>query len=62
MVKFRTLLVCLSAALIFGLAVGIAGGSDEMCVPMGDIPLEAPIDEPKRTSVDFPHTAHFDFS
>ncbi|NNF97814.1 MAG: cytochrome c3 family protein [Desulfobacteraceae bacterium] len=58
----RGLIVCLSAALIFGTAVGIAGGSDEMCVPMGDISLVAPIDEPKRSEVNFPHTAHFDLS
>ncbi len=35
---------------------------DEMCVPMGDIILKSLSAEAQRSSVEFPHAVHFDYS
>lgn len=47
-----------------GLAWGIAGASEEpMCIPMGEITLEAPDGiEARRAAVEFPHSVHFDYA
>jgi hypothetical protein len=50
---------------ILGYAIDVPGdntGGDVMCVPMGDILLEAPEGvQAKRASVVFPHAGHFSF-
>jgi hypothetical protein len=59
-------LVC--TALLLALTIGMGpdglrAEDDEMCLPLGTITLEAPADvEAKRSPVEFPHGAHFDFS
>jgi len=53
-----------AAALIFlGLVWGPVWAAEvEMCVPMGDITLEALSADAKRAAVNFPHAAHFGYS
>ena len=63
--KTHILTLCLTVALIYGVAVSIASESDieDMCVPMGTIiigPPEGVI--PKRAPVEFPHSVHFGYS
>ncbi len=64
MYKISLGVFCLVLAVIFGNAMVVSGQGDaeEMCIPMGIIPLE-PLEsvEAKRTSVDFHHPTHFGF-
>lgn len=54
------LLIGLIACASFGIAVA---GEDDMCVPMGVIPLAPPDSvEAKRAVVDFPHALHFGYA
>ena len=62
MQRIGLLCVCLSVVLVFGSMTMVVGQEteDEMVVPMGSIVLEPPESvEPKRSPVDFPHSAHF---
>jgi len=56
---------CLILAIIFGNALVVTGSDDaeDMCIPMGIIPLE-PLDgvEARRSPVDFHHPTHFGFN
>ena len=65
MYKISLGVLCLVLAVIFGNAMVVTGQSDaeEMCIPMGIIPLK-PLEgvEAKRTPVDFHHPTHFDFN
>ena len=64
MYKISLGVFCLVLAVIFGNAMVVTGQGDaeEMCIPMGIIPLE-PLEsvEAKRTPVDFHHPTHFGF-
>ena len=57
--------VLLTAAVILvvsGLAWSLAvAEEEEMCVPMGDIMLEAISSDAQRESVSFPHAVHFNY-
>ena len=59
-------LACAAVLLTLSLGVGPGGlhaEGNEMCLPLGTITLQAPADvEAKRAPVEFPHSAHFDFS
>lgn len=55
--------IAVVTCLVLGLAWGLATAQDEeMCVPMGDITLEALSSDAQRESVTFPHTLHFGFN
>lgn len=45
--------------LVWGPAVS---AEEEMCVPMGDIVLVSPVEEPQRSEVTFPHAVHFSYN
>ena len=54
------LLIAVVTCLVLGLAWGLATAQEEeMCVPMGDITLEALSADAQRGSVSFPHAIHF---
>jgi hypothetical protein len=56
----RVLTVAALTLVLFGFIWNSAvTATDEMCVPMEEITLESPADDPIRSSVSFPHTAHF---
>lgn len=64
--RFAVLLLCVVVLVIQGIAIGVAsdegaqGSGEEMCIPMGEIILEAPESvEAQRSSVTFPHSLHF---
>jgi len=65
MYKISLGIFCLVLAVICGNAMIVTGQSDaeDMCIPMGFITLN-PLEgvEAKRTSVEFDHPLHFDFS
>jgi len=66
MFKLSIGVCCLILALILGNAMVVTGESDEgddMSVPMGIITLDPPesVEDP-RSSVEFPHSLHFDYS
>jgi len=65
MYKISLGVFCLVLAVILGNAMVVTGQSDveDMCIPMGIIPLE-PLEgvEARRTPVAFPHPTHFDFA
>ena len=66
--KSRVAAYCLAVVLGYGSVVSVPGLTgaetrEPMCVPMGNILLEAPKSvEPKRPAVNFPHAAHFDYA
>lgn len=62
--KCYLLLVGVAILAIFSFGLVIAGESEEnMCIPMGDIVIEAPDQvEPKRAAVTFPHATHFSYT
>ncbi len=68
MQKSRVAAYCLAVVLGYGSVVGVPGltgaeTKEPMCVPMGNILLEAPKSvESKRPAVNFPHVAHFDYA
>jgi len=52
--------IAVITCLVLGLAWGLATAQEEeMCVPMGDITLEALSSDAQRESVTFPHSIHF---
>ncbi len=62
MQKIGFVYLCLSMVLVFGGITMVLGQEteDEMIVPMGNIVIGPPESvEPKRSSVDFPHSRHF---
>lgn len=62
--KFAVILLC--AVIIAGYGIGRVvadDAEDTMCIPMGTIFIEPPADfEAKRSSVEFPHSIHFDYT
>ena len=55
--------VAYGGILIIGLAGQVQAQEDNMCIPMGEIVLEAPESvEAKRAPVAFPHAVHFDYT
>ena len=55
--------IAVVTCLVLGLAWGLATAqNEEMCVPMGDITLEALSPDAQRESVSFPHSVHFSFN
>ncbi|MBW2370026.1 MAG: cytochrome c3 family protein [Deltaproteobacteria bacterium] len=64
MPKAVTVCVCAMIMAIFGVVLNVSGQTDEdLCIPMGTIILEPPEGiEQKRSSVDFPHSVHFDYA
>ena len=59
MMHKRVLLLTVIAFFVCG---SIAMAEDEMCVPMGDITLESPAQQPLRSEVTFPHSVHFKYA
>jgi hypothetical protein len=54
--------IAVVTCLVLGLALGLATAQEEqMCVPMGDITLEALSSDAQRESVSFPHAVHFTY-
>jgi hypothetical protein len=61
--KVSIVLLCIAGVVVFGIALGMAGDEETMCIPMGDLTLEPPETvEAKRAPVDFPHTVHFEYA
>ena len=62
--KIFVILIC--ALIIAGYGIGwVAAGDaeDTMCIPMGTILIEPPSGvDAKRSSVEFPHSTHFEFT
>lgn len=58
MYKSALLLVVIA----FFLCGSIVAAEDEMCVPMGEIPIAKLAQEPKRSEVVFPHNKHFSYT
>lgn len=66
--KSRVAAYFLAVVLGYGNIVGVPGltgaeTKEPMCIPMGNILLEAPESvESKRSAVNFPHALHFDYA
>jgi len=60
MFKRNMVLLGLAALLTIAFAHG-AAAIEELCVPLGEMTLEPPV-EASKTPVDFPHSLHFEFT
>jgi hypothetical protein len=62
----KILVLLIGAVIIAGYDIGwvvAENAEDTMCIPMGTILIEAPGDvEARRSSVEFPHSTHFEFT
>jgi hypothetical protein len=59
----KTLVMLICAAIIAGYGIGWVLAEDTMCIPMGTILIEPPDGvEAKRSSVEFPHSTHFEYT
>ena len=64
MQKQYLLMVGVAILALFSFGLVIAGESEEsMCIPMGTIVIEPPVQtESKRAAVAFPHATHFGYT
>ena len=62
--KILVLLICALIIAGYGFNSVLAGDAeDTLCIPMGTILIEPPSDvDAKRSSVEFPHSTHFEFT